>query len=142
MLLIWDIHLNGRIKDKLLNSLKTFIQEHNEEKNLIFLGDFVYHFSYDRNALLELYDLFLELYTQWKNLYILAWNHDRLWNTFVFEEWRKAFEILSRMKNSDNENMNYKYQQRCINCIRTFYQDFKTFHPNLEQLNYYSLFSN
>ncbi len=103
MLLIWDVHLNSRIKDKLLNSLKTFIQEHNEEKNLIFLGDFVYHFSYDRNALLELYDLFLELYTQWKNLYILAWNHDRLGNTFVFEEWRKAFEILSRMKNSDNE---------------------------------------
>ena len=103
MLLIWDIHLNSRIKDKLLNSLKIFIQEHNEEKNLIFLGDFVYHFSYDRNALLELYDLFLELYTQGKNLYILAWNHDRLGNTFVFEEWRKAFEILSRMKNSDNE---------------------------------------
>ena len=103
MLLIWDIHLNNRIKDRLLNSLKTFIQEHNEEKNLIFLGDFVYHFSYDRNALLELYDLFLEQYTQWKNLYILAWNHDRLGNTFVFEEWRKAFEILSRMKNSDNE---------------------------------------
>ena len=103
MLLIWDIHLNSRIKDKLLNSLKTFIQEHNEEKNLIFLWDFVYHFSYDRNALLELYDLFLDLYTQWKNLYILAWNHDRLGNTFVFEEWRKAFEILSRMKNSDNE---------------------------------------
>ena len=103
MLLIWDIHLNSRIKDKLLNSLKSFIQEHNEEKNLIFLWDFVYHFSYDRNALLELYDLFLELYTQWKNLYILAWNHDRLGNTFVFEEWRKAFEILSRMKNSDNE---------------------------------------
>ena len=103
MLLIWDIHLNSRIKDRLLNSLKSFIQEHNEEKNLIFLGDFVYHFSYDRNALLELYDLFLELYSQWKNLYILAWNHDRLGNTFIFEEWRKAFEILSRMKDSDNE---------------------------------------
>ena len=103
MLLIWDIHLNSRIKDKLLSSLKSFIQEHNEEKNLIFLWDFVYHFSYDRKALLGLYDLFLELYTQWKNLYILAWNHDRLWNTFVFEEGRKAFEILSRMKNSDNE---------------------------------------
>jgi len=103
MLLIWDIHLTSRIKDKLLNSLKTFIQEHNEEKNLIFLGDFVYHFSYDRNALLELYDLFLELYTQWKNLYILAWNHDRLGNTFVFEEGRKAFEILSRIGDKDNE---------------------------------------
>ena len=103
MLLIWDIHLNSRIKDKLLNSLKLFIQEHNEEKNLIFLWDFVYHFSYDRSALLELYDLFLELYAQWKNLYILAWNHDRLGNAFVFEEGRKAFEVLSKMRDSDNE---------------------------------------
>ena len=92
MLLIWDIHLNSRIKDRLLNSLKSFIQEHNEEKNVVFLWDFVYHFSYDRNALLELYDLFLDLYFQWKNIYILAWNHDRLGNTFVFEEGKKAFE--------------------------------------------------
>ena len=103
MLLIWDIHLNSRIKDKLLNSLKSFIQENEEEKNLIFLWDFVYHFSYDRNALLELYDLFLELYAKWKNLYILAWNHDWLWNTFVFEEGRKAFDILSKLKNRENE---------------------------------------
>jgi len=103
MLLIWDIHLNSRIKDKLLNSLKSFIQEHDEEKNLIFLWDFVYHFSYDRNTLLELYELFLELYAQWKNLYVLAGNHDWLGNTFVFEEGKKAFEILSKLKNSDNE---------------------------------------
>ena len=103
MLLIWDIHLNSRIKDKLLGSIMSFIQEHHEEKNLIFLWDFVYHFSYDRNALLELYDLFLELYSEWKNLYILAWNHDWLGNTFVFEEGRKAFDVLSGIKNSDNE---------------------------------------
>lgn len=103
MLLIWDIHLTTKIKDRLFLQLRSFISQHDEEKNLIFLWDFVYHFSYDRNALLELYDLFLELYTQWKNLYILAWNHDRLGNTFVFEEWRKAFDILSKIKNSDNE---------------------------------------
>lgn len=103
MLLIWDVHLNSRVKDRVLNSLKAFIQKHDEEKNLIFLWDFVYHFSYDRNALLELYDLFLELYTQWKNLYILAWNHDWMGNTFVFEEGRKAFEVLSKLKNSNSE---------------------------------------
>ena len=45
-------------------------------------------------------------------------------------------------KNSDNENMNYKYQQRYMNCIRTIYPDFTNFLPNLEQLKYYSLFSN
>ena len=103
MLLIWDIHLNSKIKDKLLSSLKFFIQQHKEEKNLVFLWDFVYHFSYDRNALLELYDFFLELYSEWKNLYILSWNHDRLGNTFVFEEGRKAFEILSRLNERGNE---------------------------------------
>ena len=103
MLLIWDIHLNSRIKDKLLSTLRSFIEDHNEEKNIIFLWDFVYHFSYDRNALLDLYELFLELYSQWKNLYILAWNHDRLGNTFVFEEGRKAFEVLSRISKWDNE---------------------------------------
>ena len=103
MLLIWDIHLNYKIKDKLLSSLNSFIEEHNEEKNIVFLWDFVYHFSYDRNILLELYDFFLNLYTQWKNIYILAWNHDWLWNTFVFEEGRKAFKIFSEMNNNDNE---------------------------------------
>jgi DNA repair exonuclease SbcCD nuclease subunit len=55
----------------------------------------VYHFSYDRGALLALYDLFLELYQQGKSLYILAGNHDRLGGSFVFEEAKKAFETLS-----------------------------------------------
>lgn len=104
MLFIGDIHLTSRIKNKLLSQLKSFVAQHNEEKNLIFLWDFVYHFSYDRNALLELYDLFLERYIQWKNLYILAWNHDWLGNMFVFEEWKKAFEILSKIQEKhDNE---------------------------------------
>lgn len=58
------------------------------------MGDFVYHFSYDRASLLELYDLFLELYLQGKNLYILAGNHDWLWKSFVFEEGKKAFQLL------------------------------------------------
>lgn len=103
MLLIWDIHLNSRIKDKLMSSLRLFIEQRKEEKNLIFLWDFVYHFSYDRNALLELYNFFLELYSEWKNLYIVAWNHDWLGNTFVFEEGKKAFEVLSKLKDRDNE---------------------------------------
>ena len=46
-------------------------------------------------------------------------------------------QIYMMMKNSENENMNYKYQQRCMNCIKTIYQDFTTFPPNLEKLNYY-----
>ena len=104
MLLIWDIHLTLRIKDKLLSQLKSFVAQHNEEKNLILLWDFVYHFSYDRSSLLELYELFLEWYMEWKNVYVLAWNHDWLGNMFVFEEWKKAFEILSKIRDHhDNE---------------------------------------
>lgn len=104
MLLIWDIHLTTKNKDKLLSQLKKYIEKNDNEKNLIFLWDYVYHFSYDRNALLELYDLFLELYLKWKNLYILAWNHDRLGNMFVFEEWKKSFELISKILNKhENE---------------------------------------
>ncbi|MDR0651220.1 MAG: metallophosphoesterase [Candidatus Peribacteria bacterium] len=94
MLLIGDIHINSTYKDKILTALRNFIASQPKETNLIFLGDFVYHFSYDRNALLALYDFFLDLYQQGKSLYILAGNHDRLGNSFVFEEAKKAFQLL------------------------------------------------
>ncbi len=94
MLLVWDIHLSAKIKDKVLNQIRSFIESRPEEKNIVFLWDYVYHFSYDRKALLELFQLFLELYEQWKTLYILSWNHDRLWENFVFEEWKKVFDLL------------------------------------------------
>ncbi len=95
MLLVWDIHINTRFKDKILESIKASFAEHAQEKNIIFFWDFVYHFSYDRSALLELYNLFLELFTQGKNVWILAGNHDRLGNSFVFEEAQKAFNIIN-----------------------------------------------
>lgn len=60
------------------------------------MGDFVYHFSYDRAALLELFELFLDLYREGRNLYILAGNHDRLGNTFVFEEGKRVFDLLQK----------------------------------------------
>jgi metallophosphoesterase superfamily enzyme len=69
-----------------------------DEQNIIFLGDYVYHFSYDRNALMALYHFFLELFKSGKNIYILAGNHDRLGNTFVFEEAKKAFEVMLNVK--------------------------------------------
>ena len=96
MLLIWDIHINTRYQDKILTELKNTFSAYPDEKNIIFLGDYVYHFAYDRNALLELYKMFLELFSQWKNVYILSGNHDRLGNSFVFEEAQKAFDILWR----------------------------------------------
>ncbi|MEI8008492.1 MAG: hypothetical protein WCI00_03575 [bacterium] len=36
----------------------------------------------------------MELFTQGKNVYILAGNHDRLGSSFVFEEAQKAFNII------------------------------------------------
>lgn len=98
MLLIWDIHLTSKIKSEVLEELKSFISSHDEEKNLIFLWDYVYHFSYDRTALLELFQLFLQFYESWKKVYILAWNHDRLWENFVFEEGKKVFDLLEKNK--------------------------------------------
>ena len=107
MLLIGDIHINSKYKDKILSSLKDFIAQHPQEKNLIFLGDFVYHFSYDRGALLALYDVFLELYTQGKICYILAGNHDWIGNSFVFEEGKKAFQLLQVFNQKSKTNIHF-----------------------------------
>lgn len=60
------------------------------------MGDFVYHFSYDRGALLELFQLFLDLYREGRNVYIVAGNHDWLGNSFVFEEGKKVFDLLQK----------------------------------------------
>lgn len=77
--------------------MKDWISQNQDEQNLIFLWDYVYHFSYDREALLKLYSFFLELYQEWKNVYILAWNHDWLGNTFVFEEAKRTYDIIKNV---------------------------------------------
>lgn len=72
-----------------------------------------------------------------------------LWNSGR-ERWEELNEIKNKsqypsqinqiyimMKGGEVENINSKYQQRCMNCIKTIYQDFTTFPPNLEKLNYY-----
>ena len=94
MLLIWDIHINTRYQDKILWGLRDIFFTYPEEKTIVFFWDYVYHFAYDRNALLQLYKLFLELFEQGKDVYILAGNHDRLGSSFVFEEAQKAFDII------------------------------------------------
>lgn len=47
-------------------------------------------------------------------------------------------QIYMMMKTNQNggENNN-EYQQKCMNCIKTIYQDFITFPPNFEKLDYY-----
>lgn len=97
MLLVGDIHINARYKDRIIDELRKYINDNADEKNIIFLGDYVYHFSYDRQSLLELYDFFVELYMQGKNVYVLAGNHDWLGSSFVFEEARKAFDIIGKL---------------------------------------------
>ena len=103
MLLIWDVHLSAKIKPQLLPMLKGFIESHSEENNIVFLWDYIYHFSYDRTSLLELFQYFLELYKQWKTLYILSGNHDRIGENFVFEEGKKVFDLLEKNKALVNE---------------------------------------
>lgn len=97
MLLFWDLHINSRICDRVIETMKDWILQNPNEQNLIFLWDYVYHFSYDREALLKLYSFFLKLYQEWKNVYILAWNHDWLGNTFVFEEAKRTYDIIKNV---------------------------------------------
>ena len=101
MLLIGDIHINTRYQDKILTELRSIFSAYPNEKNILFFWDYVYHFAYDRNALLNLYKLFLELFDEEKNVYILSGNHDRLGSSFVFEEGQKAFNILSKYENME-----------------------------------------
>lgn len=107
MLFIWDIHITARYKDNIIEQLDLVLENNPEEKNIIFLGDFVYHFSYDRASLLALYELFLRWYAKGKNIYILAGNHDRLGQYFVYEEAQKAFDILAKI-NPDQDGGNWK----------------------------------
>ena len=44
---------------------------------------------------MSLYRFFLELLSEGKTVYVLAGNHDRLGNSFVFEEAKKAFDIVN-----------------------------------------------
>ena len=78
MLLIGDIHITSKYKDKLISELQSFVDQNPDEKNIVFLGDYVYHFSYDRGALLGLFSFFVNLFESGKQVYILAGNHDRL----------------------------------------------------------------
>jgi len=103
--------------------LQLFVREHiaknSEEKNIIFLWDYVYHFSYDRKALLALFGFFVEQARSWKNMYVLAWNHDRISNHFVFSEgevllnafdgwlWEWSLEFITSMSNGHDVPMHY-----------------------------------
>lgn len=94
MLLIWDIHCTRKVIDDIIRELDTFIEQYPDEQTLFFFGDYMYHFSYDRQALLKLFRYFIKLTQQGKHVYVLAWNHDRLSNHFVFSEWKILLDGL------------------------------------------------
>lgn len=77
MLIIGDIHIHPRYGTLTLDTLRDFIQQHPSD-HVVFLGDYVYHFSYHRASLFALLELFLELAQEHKHVYVLAGNHDRL----------------------------------------------------------------
>ncbi len=94
MLLIGDIHITTKYTDAILDTINHYVEEFSHEKNIIFLGDYMYMFSYDRRALGKLFDTFLKLWQQGKNLYILAGNHDWIGQQFVYAEGKKIADML------------------------------------------------
>jgi hypothetical protein len=59
MLLIPDIHINTQYRDQIISKLSDIVTHHSDEKHIVLLGDYVYMFSYDRDALLALYKLLI-----------------------------------------------------------------------------------
>lgn len=94
MLLIWDIHITAKWAEEILHQVETCIARYPDEESIIFVGDYVYHFNYDRKSLLRLFHLFIRLLESWKQVYVLAGNHDRIAWHFVYEEARQAFDLL------------------------------------------------
>lgn len=101
MLLVWDLHITSKYKNQIIDEISWFIDSNHTEKNIVFLWDYVYHFIYDRAAILDFFWFLLKLYSEWKNLYVLAWNHDWIQWSFVFEEAKRSFDILNSY---DSEN--------------------------------------
>lgn len=86
MLRVGDIHITHAWSEQILEKLRIFVKKYPHERHIVFFGDVVYHFQYDRKALLALFRFFIELEEQGKVIYVLAGNHDRLQGHFVYEE--------------------------------------------------------
>ena len=93
MLIIPDIHINQRYASRIISELSRVIDAHPHEKEIVFLWDYVYMFSYDRGALMQLLDMMYGYVLAWKCLYVMAWNHDRIGKHFVFDEAVKTLKL-------------------------------------------------
>lgn len=93
MLRIGDIHITSGRKDRIIDELRRVVSD-TDERSVVFLGDYVYHFSYDRRALLGFVDFLVELQRDGRSVYVLAGNHDRLQGHFVYQEAQRVVESL------------------------------------------------
>jgi len=87
MLLIWDIHLDHKWKDRIMEKLRWLPKE----ENIVFLWDYLPGFVYNRHVMAEFYDFLLGLSKESK-VFVMAGNHDRLGDKFVFDEAQKTFD--------------------------------------------------
>jgi DNA repair exonuclease SbcCD nuclease subunit len=94
MLFFGDIHITSKHASPIINHIIDTVSAMPDEKNIVFLGDYVYHFTYDRKALLQLFSCFIDLAKKWKNVYIVAGNHDWIAGHFVFEEAKQTLQLL------------------------------------------------
>lgn len=94
MILIPDIHISAKYWDKILQKLSEVFAKHPDEKEVLFLGDYIYMFSYDRAYLLRLFGLFIQLVQEGRQVRVMSWNHDWLQWHFVFEEGKQAFDLI------------------------------------------------
>jgi len=85
MLLIWDIHLDVKREDRIMEKLRWLPRE----ENIVFLWDYLPGFVYNRHVMAEFYDFLLEL-SKKSNVYVMAGNHDWLGDKFVFDEAQKT----------------------------------------------------
>ncbi len=93
MLWIGDIHITSGQKDHILAELRRIVTDA-DEGSVCFLGDYVYHFSYDRKALLGFVDFLMELQREGREVYVLAGNHDWLQGHFVYQEAQSVVKSL------------------------------------------------
>ena len=131
MLLIGDMHMTSAKGERVIWEIRSFVASYPQEREIVFLGDYVYHFSYDRRALLMLYSFFVELCKEGKIVHVIAGNHDRIADHFVFEEAQKTLELVQ------GAEMPWRllfYTEPCFqridgkDCLM-----FPFFHPSLQQ---------
>ena len=97
MLLIGDIHLTRKHKERIIPMIRSYVCDRPIQE-VVFMGDFVYHFSYDRSLVIALYHLFVELASEGYDVSVLAGNHDWIANFYIYYEASRAWEMIETGK--------------------------------------------